>query len=182
MKKLLTFAFALAVAGSLSAQKYTTKNGSTKFFSTTPVEDIEAVTNTVNAAVDSQTGEVFFKILIKSFKFEKALMQEHFNENYMESHKFPSSEFSGNITNLDAINFKKDGEYPANVEGSLTIHGVTKPIIAKGTIIVKGGNVRIKSVFNVKPADYEIKVPAAVREQIAEVIQVTVDAALDAVK
>jgi polyisoprenoid-binding protein YceI len=182
MKKTIVLFLAIAMAGSLSAQKYMTKNGNVRFFSTTPVEDIEAVTNTVNVAVDASTGDVFFKILIKSFKFEKALMQEHFNENYMESGKFPNAEFTGKIVNIKDVNFSKDGEYAVTVEGTMTIHGVSKKITEKGTIIVKGGKVQLKSKFNVKPADYNISIPGAVRNKIAESIEVSVDALLNPVK
>lgn len=182
MKKVIILFLAVALGGSLSAQKYMTKNGNVRFFSTTPVEDIEAVTNTVNAALDAATGEVFFKILIKSFKFEKALMQEHFNENYMESTKFPNADFNGKIVNIKDVNFKKDGEYAVTVEGTMTIHGVSKKITEKGTVVVKGGNVQLKAKFNVKPADYEITIPAAVRGKISENIEVTVDALLNPAK
>ena len=91
--------------------------------------------------MDPATGEIAFNLLVKSFEFKIALMQEHFNENYMESDKYPKASFKGKITNLDKINFKKDGVYPAEVIGDLTIHNVTKPLTAKGTLEVKGGTV-----------------------------------------
>ena len=99
---------------SLQAQKYMTKNGNIKFYSETPMETIEATNNQVNAALDTQTGDLVFKVLIKSFQFEKALMQEHFNENYMESDKMPNSTFKGKVTNLSAIDFTKEGTYEAS--------------------------------------------------------------------
>ncbi|MFA4864578.1 MAG: YceI family protein, partial [Bacteroidales bacterium] len=118
---------------SVHAQKYMTKNGNIMFYSETPMETIKAVNEQVNAVLDTQTGDIVCKILIKSFQFPKALMQEHFNENYLESDKFPNSTFKGKITNLSAINFSKGGIYDALIEGDMTIHGVTKNISEKGT-------------------------------------------------
>lgn len=169
----------LAICSNTFAQKYMTKNGYIKFSSETPVEKIEAINTQVNSALDISTGDFVFKVLIKSFEFKKALMQEHFNENYMESDKFPVSTFSGKITNLKEINFLKDGSYSANVEGNLTIHGITKKIIEKGTIEVKGGKVVTSAIINIKPKDYNITIPGAVVANIAESIQVNIDATLE---
>ena len=158
------------------AQKYMTKNGNIKFYSETPMETIQADNNQVNAALDIQTGDIVFKVLIMSFQFEKALMQEHFNENYLESDKFPNSTFKGKVTDLSAINFLKEGTYEAVIEGDLTIHGVTQKISEKGIFTVKAGDkIHGNSKFNVKPADYNIKIPGAVVKNIAETIEVTVD-------
>lgn len=176
--------FVILLIGILSisaanAQKYMTKNGNISFYSETPMETIKALNNQVNAALDIQTGDMVFKILIKSFQFEKALMQEHFNENYLESDKFPNSTFQGKITNLTAINFSKEGTYEAVIEGDMTIHGVTKKISEKGTFTVKAGDkIEGHSKFNVKPADYNIKIPGAVVKNIAETIEVTVEIGL----
>ena len=163
----------------VNAQKYMTKNGNISFYSETPMETIKALNNQVNAALDIQTGDMVFKILIKSFQFEKALMQEHFNENYLESDKIPNSTFQGKITNLSAINFAKAGTYDAVIEGDMTIHGVTKKITEKGTFTVKeDGKIEGYSKFNVKPADYNIKIPGAVVKNIEETIEVTVEIGL----
>jgi hypothetical protein len=161
---------------SVHAQKYMTKNGNIKFYSETPMETIQADNNQVNAALDIQTGDIVFKVLIMSFQFEKALMQEHFNENYLESDKFPNSTLKGKVTDLSAINFLKDGTYEAVIEGDLTIHGVTQKISEKGTFTVKAGDkIHGNSKFNIKPADYNIKIPGAVVKNFAETIEVTVD-------
>lgn len=176
LKILVIAAIAITASFTVQAQKYMTKNGNIKFYSETPIETIEATNNQVNAALDSQTGDLVFKVLIKSFQFEKALMQEHFNENYMESDKFPNSTFAGKVTNLTAVDFSKEGSYEATIEGDLTIHGVTKKISEKGTFTVKAGDkIHGISKFNVKPADYSIKIPGAVVKNIAETIEVTVD-------
>jgi len=169
----------LAVSCNSFAQKNITRNGRIRFYSETPMEKIEAINNQVNAALDISSGDFVFKVLIKSFEFERALMQEHFNENYMESDKFPNATFSGKIVNLKDINFGKDGSYPATVEGNLTIHGVTKKIKEKGTIDVKGNRIVTKAAFNIKPKDFNISIPGAVVAKIAESIEVNVDATLE---
>lgn len=171
----------IGLAGSLSvhAQKYMTKNGNIKFYSETPMETIQAVNDQVNAALDTRTGDIVFKILIKSFQFPKALMQEHFNENYMESDKFPNSTFKGKITNLSSIDFSKEGSYDAVIEGDMTIHGVTKSISEKGAFTVEPGDrIHGKSKFLVRVADYNIKIPGTVINNIAESIEVTVEVEL----
>ena len=103
-----------------------------RFYSKSQLEKIEAVNRQVNTALLVQTGDFVFRVLIKSFNFEKALMQEHFNENYLESDKYPEATFLGKIINIKDINFTKEGSYPATVEGKLTIHGQTQ--LVKGTV------------------------------------------------
>lgn len=176
-------AIALFISGSqVSGQKYLTKNGSISFFSETPIENIEAHNRQVNSALDAATGEFVFMVLMKSFEFEKALMQEHFNENYVESHKYPNATFKGKVTNISDIDFTKDGEYNAVVEGDLTIHGVTNKITEKGLITVGGDKVNGKAVFNIAVADYDIKIPAAVANKIAKTIEIRVDVDMTEVK
>ena len=176
MKKTLNLlAIMLLLVSSLSAQRYITKNGYIRFFSSTPVEDIKAHNRQVQAALNTETGDFVFKVLMKSFSFKKALMQEHFNEKYVESHKFPNSIFKGKISNIEEINFEKDGEYPAQVEGELTIHGVTQKISEEGTLKVEGDKVNAFAEFMITVADYDIKIPAPVRENIAKEVKVTVD-------
>lgn len=165
-----------------SGQKYMTQTGYIKFFSNAPLEDIEAENNKVRAAIDISTGEVVFILDIKDFVFEKSLMQQHFNENYMESDKYPNARFSGKIRNLDTVKFNQDGTYPVTVFGDLTIHGVKKSLLADGQIEVAGEAIEVTSVFVVQTGDYEIKIPKIMFARIAEEVEVTVDAKLDKVK
>jgi polyisoprenoid-binding protein YceI len=176
---LIAFLALLMTATTVYSQKYMTRNGHIRFFSSAPLEDIEAHNKQVNAALDTESGDFVFRVLIRSFEFEKALMQEHFNENYLESHKFPNASFQGKVTNLSEIDFTKDGAYEATVEGKLTIHGVTNDIVEKGTFTVKDGVIEGFSKFDVKVADYDIKIPSAVTDNIAESIEVTVDVKLE---
>ena len=124
MKKLtLISIIALFVTASAIGQNYVTKTGHIKFYSETPIETIEAHNHAVNSALNPESGEFVFKVLIKSFEFEKALMQEHFNENYVESDKFPNATFKGKVLNMENIDLNVDGEQAVDVAGELTIHG-----------------------------------------------------------
>ncbi len=174
MKRLASLFFLSFLFFSANAQKYMTKNGYIGFFSLTPMENIKGDNNQVASIVDASTGEMVFQALIKSFHFDRALMEEHFNENYMESDKIPKSSFKGNITNLSSVNFSKNGIYDVNVEGDLTIHDVTKKIAVKGTIEVITGGINANAKFNVVPEDYNIKIPGVVRDKIAKNLEVTV--------
>lgn len=173
------FAFALILAPAVMAQKYMTKTGKIRFYSEAPLEKIEANNNQVNAALDLGSGDLVFKVLIKSFIFEKALMQEHFNENYMESAKFPNSTFMGKVTNIRNFDPAKSQAFEAEIEGKLTIHGVTRDVQAKGTLTPSDGKIIGKSVFSVAVKDYDIKIPTAVVRNIAENIEITVDIVLE---
>lgn len=172
----------LAVSAAFAQDKYFTKNGHIHFFSGTPMENIEANNNAATSVIDSKTGKMEFAVLMKAFKFEKALMEEHFNENYVESGKYPKATFAGTITNLNVVDFTKNGTYKVNVKGNLTMHGVTKEVEAPGTITVDNGKVRANSVFSVSPEDYKIEIPKLVREKIAKQIKVTVNMDYQALK
>ena len=172
---LLVFVFALSTQG----QRFLTKTGYIHFYSDAPLEKIQATNRQVNAAVDAGTGDIAFRVLMKSFQFEKALMQEHFNENYVESDKFPNSTFTGKVTNIKDVNFDKAGNYSASVEGKLTIHGITKDIKETATFEVKDGKVQAKCKFTIHIGDFKISIPGIVAGHIAETVEITVDLALD---
>ena len=138
------------------------------------MEDIKGDNNQVAGVIDISTGEMVFQALIKSFHFDRALMEEHFNENYMESEKFPKSSFKGKITNLSSVNFSTNGKYDVTVEGDLTIHDVTNKISTKGTIEVVTGGINASAKFNIIPEDYKITIPGVVREKINKNLEVTV--------
>jgi hypothetical protein len=155
-------------------QKYFSKTGKISFYSDAPMEKIEAHNSTASTVLDLSTGNMEWAVLIQGFKFEKALMQEHFNENYMESTTYPKAKFKGKIDNLSGVNFKKDGDYNVNVSGQLEMHGVTKPVNATGVITVKGGTISAKSKFSVAVADYGIVIPKVVAENIAKNVDINV--------
>jgi len=158
-----------------NGQKYMTKNGYIGFLSHSAMEDIKGDNNQVAGVLDISTGEMVFQVLIKSFHFEKALMEEHFNENYMESDKFPKSTFRGKITNLSSVDFTKQGKYDVTVEGDLNMHDVTNKISAKGTVEVVQGGINAVSKFNIVPEDYKIIIPGLVRDHIAKTLEISVN-------
>lgn len=178
-----TLAFILLASTGVQAQdKFFTKSGKIEFFSNAPMEDIEARNRTATAVLDTRTGALQFSVLMKGFEFQKALMQEHFNENYVESHKYPKGEFRGTIVNNADINYSKPGTYPATVKGKLTIHGVTRDVLATGSITVDGTALLATSSFNIKLSDYNIKVPSVVKDKLSNNIKITVDTKLEPLK
>lgn len=179
MKKMILVAVLVCGMTTAYAQKYMTRTGKVTFFSSTPLENIEAFNNETAAVLDAATGDFVFQVPIKSFRFEKALMQEHFNENYMESSKYPKAEYKGKITDLDKVNFGKNGTYNVTTKGKLTVHGVTKDVTLPGSIVVKDKTVTLNSDFKVVPQDYEIKIPGLMENKIAKEIEVTVNSILE---
>lgn len=175
MKKLLSLAVAIAIVNISMAQVWFTKTGYIGFYSHTNVEDIKADNYEVVSFLDAAKGDLRFQVLIKSFQFPKAAMQQHFNsEGYMNSDQFPKSEFKGVVDNISSVNFSKDATYSVTVSGDLTLHGVTKKIKQAGTITVKAGKVAANTVFNVKRSDFDISVPSFNAAKISDEIQVTV--------
>lgn len=179
MKKLLSLAFLLVTWSHLSAQKVYTKNGSISFFSKTSMENIDAKNNQVMSVLNTQTGDLQFSVLIKAFHFEKALMEEHFNENYMESNKFPKATFKGSLNDVSKIDFSKDGSHNVTVSGDMTIHGVTNKVTAPGVVSIKNGVPSASSKFNIKLKDYGVVIPKVVKDNISETIDITVTSAYD---
>ena len=182
-KNLILFVtLVLTVSVSFGQGKFYTKTGKVSFISKAPLEEIEGKNKTVTAVVDSKTGAMQFAIQMKGFEFEKQLMQQHFNENYVESDKYPKAEFKGTISNNSTINYSKDGNYPAKVKGKLTIHGVTKDVETTGTLKINGGKIDANSTFNVLISDYNIKIPAVVKDKVSNTIKITVDCDLEPLK
>ena len=140
---LLIFAF----SSDIYAQKLITKEGKIEIFSQTPLFTIEAVNNKVASILNTQTGDMVVSTLVRSFKFKEALVEEHFNENYMDSEKYPKAIFVGKIVNFHTIDFSRDSEYKAVVVGKLTIHGTTNNVKADAEIIVKNKKVQGKLTF-----------------------------------
>lgn len=154
--------------------KQFTREGHIQFQSVAEAENIEANNYKVTSVIDFATGNMEFAVLMKAFEFEKALMEEHFNENYVESELYPKASFKGKIVDVSVVNLEEDGEYEMEVEGELSLHGVTKTINVPAKITVTDGVVSGQASFNVKVADYEIKIPKVVVNNIAEEITVNV--------
>lgn len=181
MKKIvLTLGIIALGTSAVFAQKYMTRTAKVSFNATAEgsPEKIEAINNEVANIFDGKTGDVVFQIPVKSFKFERALMQEHFNENYMESDKYPKAEFKGAFADMSGIDLNKDGTYDTKVSGLLTIHGVTNEVKVPGTVQVKGSNVILKAKFTVLLVDYKIAIPAVAVGKLAKEAKIAIESNL----
>ena len=169
----------ILLSGALHAQgKFSSKSARISFFSAAPLENIEALNKNVTVLLDSKTGDLQFSLLMKGFEFKKALMQEHFNKNYVESDKFPRSAFKGVVVNNSAIDYAVNGSHNVTVKGKLTIHGITKDVETAGKIIVNEGKLQLNSTFNILLADYNISIPKLYRDNISKSIKIMVDGSL----
>jgi len=170
----------LLAAPQAQAQKYFTRDAKVSFDATAAnsPENIQAVSKSGALVLDKSAGAVQMSVLLKGLTFEKALMQEHFNENYLETSKFPKAEFKGTIDNLASVNFSKDGTYTTKVSGNMTMHGVTKPLTAPVTFIVKGGQISSTANFKVTLADYDVSVPSLVSDKVNKEANISVTASL----
>ena len=168
------FLFTICIEGSCFGQEYFTKNGRISFFSKAIVENISSDNNQVISLLNTQTGTLRFYLLINAFHFPKAMMEQHFNSDYLESDKYPSSTFKGTFTGINNVDIGKDGSYNVNVAGSLEIHGVSKNITTTGKISIKDGKISATSVFKIILKDYNIEIPSIVINNISEQIEITV--------
>lgn len=177
MKKFVFTLLACGIAAISIAQPiFMGKNGQISFFSKTPLENIDATSEQLTVILNSITRDLVFSVRISSFKFDKDLMQEHFNEKYMESDKFPEATFKGKIN--EEVDLSKDGTYDITATGVLKIHGVEKPRTEKGTIIVRSGQIIVNSAFKVKCVDHNIEIPKLVASNIAESLDVKLNSTL----
>ena len=155
--------------------KYLTNEGVITFYSHTVIEDITAINEKVAAVIDSESGEVAIILVMNEFQFEKKLMQEHFNENYAESEKYPKATFNGRISNNGEVDYQSPGEYQVRISGAMTIHGITREISVPGTIIVNRNGISAQTKFLLNPEDYDINIPKVVRNNIAENMEITAE-------
>jgi len=173
MRKILFILMALFTAVWCPAQdKLSTRNGKVSFFSKATLSNIEAHNNTAVSVFEKTSGNIEFAVLMKGFEFEKSLMQEHFNDDYVESDKFPKSVFKGNMSNIKDIDFSKDGTYTATVTGNLTIHGITKSITVPAQLVVTNASLQASSEFSIVLSDYGIKIPSMVSGDISNSIRI----------
>ena len=173
MKYILVLSILFSSLG-LYSQKYFSKTGEISFVSEAPVEIIEAVNHKATTVIDLESGAIQWSVLIKAFHFEKALMEEHFNENYMESSKFPKATFKGKMLNYSELDFTKAGTIEATIEGKLEIHGVTKDIQTTAIFEVIDSKIIARSDFNILLSDYNIEIPAVVSDNISKSVKVNI--------
>ncbi|NEW81210.1 MAG: YceI family protein [Mariniphaga sp.] len=173
-KLLLLFAFALVFFNAGAQSRFFTKDAKINFNSSTPLEDIIAESNQATTFIDIEKNEIAFSVLTTSFKFRRALMEEHFNENYMESSKFPKAKFTGKI--VSPIDWKSEKQVVVDVKGDLTMHGATKPVTFKAQITPSKSKITATSELKVTPEDFNIPIPSAVRDKIAKEVTIKIDA------
>lgn len=175
MKKLILVVVCLIFSGAAFSQKMITRTGEIKFDATVPgaTDQVAATNNSVSSIFDKSTGDLVVQAMVKSFKFKVALMEEHFNENYMESDKLPKASFKGKVLSYDS----KNGSY--DVEGDLTIHGVTKKVKTKMTFTGEGSKLIIAGNFTVNLADYKLEVPALAKKTLAETAKISIKLPLE---
>ena len=175
MNTKILFALVLCLCAQVAiGQKYFSKSGKISFFSDTDMEKIEAENTSASTVIDFSTGAIEWAVLIQGFQFEKALMQEHFNENYMESSKYPKAKFKGVIEDHAKVDLAKDGTYEVTVNGELEIRGIKKPVSTKATIEVANKMFTGTCSFSVLIADYGIKVPKVVENNIADAVDIDI--------
>lgn len=158
-----------------SQDKYFTRTGHVYFISHTDIIDIDADNNQVGSFINTKNGEIIFMVLMNAFEFKLALAQEHFNENYVETHKYPKAKFKGNIINFKEIDFNKNGQYQVKIKGILNIHGKSKEIEQSGKIEVKNGKILASANFQIKLKDFDIKIPELVKDKISPIIPIKVN-------
>lgn len=170
---LIIFAWLITTNQPLLAQRYITENSRISFLSEASLENIEAANTQATSLFDAATGEIVFAIPIRGFSFRKSLMQQHFNESYLESDKYPKSTFKGKVKGFE----NKPGKQKVTATGDLFIHGVTHPVTVEGTMELKdNGKLALVASFPVKLEDYQVKIPKIVFYNIAESVQVKLDA------
>lgn len=171
MKLILAAVFILAVIKLTAQPVYTCNKGEVMFFSKAPLEDIQAKSRSMSSVINITSREIVFVVPVASFKFRKGLMQEHFNDKYMESDKYPNAAYKGKIS--EEISVDKDGEYEISSTGMLSIHGVEKQYSEKGKLTVKNGEITVESNFKVNLKDHDIDVPRLLLKNIAEAVEVS---------
>lgn len=181
MKKLLIISFLTAFACGYS-QIYKAKDGTTEvsFFSKAPLEDITALNKGAIIVLNNATNAIQIRISMINFKFKNGLMEEHFNENYLETEKYPNAVFKGTIK--EGVDMNKTEEQKVTVSGTMDLHGVQKEVVINGTVKVANGEITISSEFKIKVADYNIKVPSMYVKNIAEIVDVSLKSTLEPFK
>jgi len=178
MKKnlILGFVMFVAFAANLSAQdKYITKTGHVWIHSKTPVKEIVAHNRQITSILDVKTGDMIVSCFLIDFKFDNQLVEEHFNENYVESAKYPKVKFKGKVLDIASIDFSKNGTYKRMVEGVMEMHGKSVTIKKEGTAVVKDGKIKATAAFTVTAEQFAIVIPEIVKDKIQKDIEVYVD-------
>ncbi|AYZ13846.1 YceI family protein [Chryseobacterium arthrosphaerae] len=172
MKKVILLSVSLLSAGYASAQKYSSKTGKVTFEASVPLfEDIYAQDDNNTVVINADTGEMASVSAVKNFHFKTKLMEEHFNESYAETAKYPKTTFRGKITGFDKTKLTASPQ-KYTVQGTLNFHGVDKAVSSAATIYAKDGKIFMQGNFVAKPADYKVTIPKMLTKKIAENVNV----------
>jgi polyisoprenoid-binding protein YceI len=185
MKKQFIFSMLLMLSMHCSIAQnklFTTNTGTISFDAGTGVEDIKATSKAAVSVLKPSTGDLQMQVTITTFEFKSQLMEDHFNENYMESEKYPKSTFKGTITNMNTVNMNKPGNYAVKVKGTLEMHGVAKEVETTGTLNVTAENVTAIADFTIALKDYNINIPGAVTEKLSKTCKISVNCTMAAKK
>jgi len=184
MKNLTLLMLTALIAMTGVGQKFYTKNGQINFDATasSSPEKIEGINRSGTCVVDTKSGNMQFAALMKGFAFERALMEEHFNENYVESHKYPKAEFKGEIKNSDKVDFTKDGTYAVKIKGKLTMHGESNDVETEAKIFIQNGKIKATADFSVFLSDYKISIPGLVADKVSKTAKISVSCLLEPLK
>lgn len=175
MKNILLLSAFLLTSIGFAQDKIITKNGKVTFEASVPAfEEIKAKNDGVTCVVNTKTGEIASLILVKGFRFKVALMEEHFNENYIESDKFPKSTFKGKIENFDVSKLTAEGK-DFTIKGKLELHGKSKDISVTANIKKTNDNVTLVSNFYINTDDYDIQIPNVVSKKVSKKVAVKLD-------
>lgn len=170
-QRLITLGLLLGLTFSATAQKiFIATGGKAHLFSATPIENIDAVTSSMSSVLNTINNTLAFSVPMRTFKFEKSLMEEHFNEKYVESETYPKSTFNAKIN--ESINWERDTVADVTATGEFFLHGVTRTITEKGKLTISGGSISLSAVFIVVLKDYKIEVPKLLSNIISETIRV----------
>jgi hypothetical protein len=175
VNKISTLSFFLCLFSwtAIAQTVFMSKKGEVSFYSYAPLENIEAKTTNINSVLNTGTGEIAFIIPMRTFKFERELMEEHFNEKYIESDKYPQAIFKGKVNEKISM---EDGKYDVTATGTLSLHGVDKLITEPGSLTVAGKTLKLETSFNLAVADFNISIPKLLFENIADTVQVRINA------
>lgn len=173
----------LLISGLQAQTRYYTKNGSVSFSASSPLETIEAVNEKAVCVLDLSTGSLESAVLMKAFRFDRALMQEHFNEDYVESDRYPKAVFKGISQDIKNPDLSKNGIFPVKITGSLSLHGITKNISVQATLEIKNGIItKGKCQFSILLSDFNIEIPSVVKDKISKEVHISVDASFESLK
>jgi polyisoprenoid-binding protein YceI len=162
---------------SVKSQLYITRNGKVNFVSEAPLEIIKAASSKLTGILNTSDKSFVFSVSMKTFNgFNSPLQKIHFNENYIESNKYPNAKFKGKI--IEDIDLKKPGNYKVRAKGKFSVHGKENPMTIRCTITISKGEIKVNSNFVVYLKDHNIQIPTIVNQKLSEKINVSIKTSL----